>query len=120
MRADPVHDVPARERNGHRAGGVWDLSRHPPLVHVRLGGGLLCHCRNRPLPTDVEIAPTLHAASSGRAEVLVDAVVPAVVRFDRNLVLHVLENLVTNAAKYGPTDGRVALCASPSRPPLVP
>ncbi len=42
----------------------------------------------------------------------VDADVPPTVRLDENLVLHVLENLVTNAARYGEKDGRITMRAS--------
>ena len=42
----------------------------------------------------------------------VDADVPPTVRLDGNLALHVLDNFVTNAVKYGEVDGRVTLRAT--------
>jgi len=62
--------------------------------------------------TDVCVLELLRTASARRASIVIDDDVPPIVSLDGNLVMHILENLLTNAVKYGERDGRITLRAS--------
>ena len=72
----------------------------------------IAHDTYAPHATVIELRAALYTASSRRATVLIASDVPELVYIDVQLALYALDNLVTNAAKYGAKDGRITLCAS--------
>jgi len=66
----------------------------------------------KPHDSHVELRQALEVASARRARVYVERGVPSVLRLDGNLMLHVLENLVSNAIKYGKRDSEIDMSAS--------
>ncbi|KAL1504035.1 hypothetical protein AB1Y20_010447 [Prymnesium parvum] len=73
----------------------------------------------KPHDSHVELRQALEVASARRARVYVERDVPSVVRLDGNLMLRVLENLVSNAIKYGKRDAEITLRASAKRGQLL-
>lgn len=71
----------------------------------------LAHETYRPHATHVDLRSALQAASGRRAEVSVDPELPELVHLDMNLVMHVLENFITNAVRYGAVQSRITLHA---------
>ncbi|KAL3906159.1 MAG: hypothetical protein SGPRY_010656 [Prymnesium sp.] len=71
----------------------------------------LAHDTYKPIAANVEIRSALHAASGRRADVSVDADVPNILRLDQNLLLHVLDNFVSNATQYGAASRPITLRA---------
>ncbi|KAL3917887.1 MAG: hypothetical protein SGPRY_006226 [Prymnesium sp.] len=71
----------------------------------------LAHGTYQPHASHVQILTALQIASARRADVTMDNDVPKLVILDQNLLLHILDNFVSNAIAYGPPNKRAAMRA---------